>query len=55
VRRVVLEFHDFMRSGCRDRAVSALSRYGFDDIRINTEPPYSRSLGIIQAARAASD
>jgi FkbM family methyltransferase len=50
VRRVVLEYHDDLRPGSRERVISILNAAGFHYIRSITTFPHSESTGIIQAA-----
>lgn len=49
ILRVVVEFHDFMRYGCRDRVIRALERYKFDQIAVIKNA--AREIGIIRANR----
>jgi FkbM family methyltransferase len=49
ILRVVVEFHDFMRHGSRDRVIRALERYGFDQITVIEDA--AGAIGIIRADR----
>jgi FkbM family methyltransferase len=51
VERVALEYHDFLRPGCRERVAERLTRAGFR--HIETEPSaMDGAIGILRAARS---
>lgn len=51
VRRVVVEYHDMIRPGCRDRVLNVLNRNHFEPqvVVISQDPPY----GYIRATKKA--
>jgi len=50
IQRVVCEYHDLLRPGCRERVMKVLAANGFDDIQVQSWSP-TDSLGIIYAKR----
>lgn len=53
VRRVVVEYHNLIRPGCRDRVLQALRAQGFDPIEVLAEES-TPDLGIIRARRGSA-
>ncbi len=50
INRVVCEYHDLFRPGCRQRVIKVLAANGFDNIQVRTQSP-TDNLGIIYAKR----
>ena len=50
IRRLVFEFHDLFRPGCRERVTRVLAAHGFQRIEVTTFSP-DQGLGIVQASR----
>ena len=50
VRRVVIEYHDLFRPGCRDRVVNVLKANGFPDVEVLPEKG-TPDLGLVRARR----
>jgi len=50
IRRVVVEYHDLFRPGCRDRVETVLRREGFSSLESIPEPDVP-GLGLIRASR----
>ena len=53
-RRVIVEYHDNVRPGCRDHVVDALTRGGFASVEVLPEPHDPR-LGYVMASRHNSE
>jgi FkbM family methyltransferase len=51
IDKVVVEFHDHFRPGCRDRVSQALRSRGFSRLWVDEAFPCSSSLGLIKASR----
>ena len=51
VRRVVVEYHDVFRPGCRERVTRVLKAQGFPEIEVLPEPGVP-DLGLVRARRA---
>jgi FkbM family methyltransferase len=50
VRRVVVEYHDIFRPGCRERVTRVLKGQGFSDVEVLPEPEVP-NLGLVRARR----
>ncbi len=50
VKRVVFEYHDCFRSGCKERVIKVLTEQGFTQIKTALLSPLD-GLGVIQASR----
>jgi len=54
IQRIVLEYHDDLRPGTKDRLLKLLKTAGYDEVRLITTFPHSHTTGILQARRGAS-
>lgn len=51
VKRIALEYHEYLRPGCRETLISALKQRGFDNIQVNPAASL-REQGIMLASRS---